>query len=142
MPLYEYECESCGETRDQRRSFAERSAPLACSWCGRPMAPLFTPNNQIHIPVHFKSVRQGGAEGNYSWSDFHGDTSEKDLAKIKEINGRPVEIFPTREFMSMAGTGKRTSEQRIEAREKDIEAGLTVALHKARESVGPAPPEE
>lgn len=141
MPLYEYQCGTCDGRIERRRFFADREAPFLCE-CGGQMAPQFSPNGQIHIPIHFKSVRQGGAEGGYSWSDFHGDTTEKDLAHIKELNGRPVEIVKTEEYLSMAGTGHRTREQKRQAREKEIETGLTTAFAKARAAVGPAPPED
>jgi putative FmdB family regulatory protein len=34
MPLYEYECEECGEVFSELRSSAEREAPIVCPRCG------------------------------------------------------------------------------------------------------------
>lgn len=127
MPLYEYECEECGARRDVRRQFSERTSPMGCPEDGRPMHPVFTPNGNIHIPVHFKAVRTGGEEGGYSWSDFH-EHSEKELAQIKELNGQQVEIVPTRELMSQSGIGSKKTEAQKAA---ELDAPLTKAFERA-----------
>jgi hypothetical protein len=33
MPIYEYECTSCGKVFDQRRAVDDRDAPQACPAC-------------------------------------------------------------------------------------------------------------
>lgn len=99
-------------------------APATCS-CGQVAERLFTPTQNVHIPTHFKAVRANGAEGGYSWSDFHA-RSERELAHVKELNGRPVEIVPAREAAS------RSSYMSPEkAREKEISDSVDRAYKRA-----------
>jgi len=34
MPLYEYQCEECGEVSEGRAKIADRLIPIVCSHCG------------------------------------------------------------------------------------------------------------
>lgn len=100
MPRYEFGCD-CGAVETIRRSVEAMDDPLSCA-CGRLMARRFTPTSAIHIPIAFQQVREGGAPGGgqYSWSDFH-DCTERELAHLKDANGREIHVEPTNRARSM-----------------------------------------
>lgn len=80
MPTYEYRCPKCGKDMSVRRMFSEFEEPTWCLDCGTQVERLFSPNSNIHIPVHFQSKY-----GYVGWSDIHGDETERDLAKDDRI---------------------------------------------------------
>lgn len=87
MPKYEYVCPKCSTVSTLRRLIDEMDDPADCLACGQPMARRFTPNNNILIPLSFKTVLTGGVGvggGQLSWSDFH-DCSEKELARMPNV---------------------------------------------------------
>lgn len=105
------------------------------------MLRQFTPNGNIVVPTHFRAVREGGVEGGYSWSDFHGDRTEKELARLKETpDGRKVEVVPYRELMSQSGAGTGRTPPAV--RQEQIGRELSTAFSKARQKVGPPPSED
>lgn len=81
MPTYEYTCPRCGKDMAVRRLFSEMEEPTNCLDCGAQVARKFSPNGNIHIPIHFRQWQSNGVPGGggLSWSDFH-DVSEKELA--------------------------------------------------------------
>lgn len=99
-------------------------APAQCLLCGGELERAFSPNSNIWVPLHFRSVRTGGVEGNTSWSDFHDET-EKELARMKtDANGNRIEVVRADEWASQAGVGsKKTVAQK--------EAEVAPALEKA-----------
>lgn len=84
MPTYEYGCVRCGHRMSLRRLFSEMDAPAACLMCGADTERQFSPNGRIFVPIHFKQWRNAGAGapggGQYGFSDFHGDATERELA--------------------------------------------------------------
>lgn len=103
MPRYDYRCTHCGSTVTLRRPVSEFDDPVECLMDGATMDFQFSASAAIHIPGSFKAVKRDGSEGGgqLSWSDFHSH-SERELAHIKELDGRPVEIVPTQEYLSRA----------------------------------------
>lgn len=88
MPTYEFACPRCSKRMSLRRLFSEMDDPAECLDCGTPVTRVFSPNGNIHTPVHFKAVLTGGKDvggGQLSWSDFHGDATEKDLAHDSRV---------------------------------------------------------
>lgn len=121
MPLYEFKCQTCRGVVVHRRPFGAMNEP-GPPCCGAPTERLFSITDQIHIPTAFKSVRRGGAEGGYSWSDFH-DVSEREMAKD------PTAI-PYNELMSkpdIDGSMRRKKE-----RDRLIEESFRDALAEVR----------
>lgn len=82
MPTYEYRCPRCHKEMSVRRPFTEMEEPTRCLDCGTQVDRILSNNPNIFIPIHMRSVLTGGAPGGggLSWSDFHGDTTEKQLA--------------------------------------------------------------
>lgn len=81
---YVYECPKCSTRMSLRRPVSEMDDPVDCLHCGQPMGLVFTPTANIHIPIHFRQWRNAGAGapggGQYGFSDFHGDATERELA--------------------------------------------------------------
>ena len=50
MPIYDFVCEECGPF-EQRRSFAEACAPMACPSCGRESRRVFSMPNTKSMPA-------------------------------------------------------------------------------------------
>lgn len=65
MPLYDYNCETCGPFR-QFRSISDRAAPIACEHCGAsverlltaPQLNLMSSNNRIAETRNEKSAHE------------------------------------------------------------------------------------
>lgn len=131
MPFYEYRCSHCQTVSTIRRSIQEMDLPAACVSDGATLERVFSPTRNIHVPIAFRAVGKGGTEGGNSWSDIHAHT-EKELAHIKEIDGRPVEIVPTAEYMSMAGAGGN-GKPTVESQEAKVGPVLDKAFKKAWE---------
>jgi putative FmdB family regulatory protein len=86
MPRYEYRCPKCTAVTTLRRPIDEMDDPAECLSDGAPLARQFSPNANILIPISFRQVLTGGAEGGggLSWSDFH-DVSERELARMPNV---------------------------------------------------------
>lgn len=88
MPHYEYQCAD-GHVTTLRRPFEGRGLRASCGDCGRPAGVIFSPTNNLHVPISFRQVLADGSPGGgqYSWSDFH-DVSERELARNPNIEPR------------------------------------------------------
>lgn len=85
MPRYEYECSNCGTVEVHRAAIEQMNDP-GPAHCGIPTTRKFSPTSNIFISQAFAS--------GLSWSDFHGDLTERDLAKtdyepINRLRSRP-----------------------------------------------------
>lgn len=99
MPTYVYRCPKCTKRMDLSRRFDEMDDPAECLDCGTAVERVFAPPTDIFVPVHMKSVLTGGKAnggGGLSWSDFHGDSTEKDLASDPRV-------VPAAQHRSQAG---------------------------------------
>lgn len=105
MPSYEFRCTHCGTRSTLRRLLSEWDEPVKSLCCGADMERQFSPTQNIHVPLHFRQVLAGGAEGpgQLSWSDFH-EESERELAKNPNIEKAET-------WFSQSGTGRKTDEQ-------------------------------
>lgn len=92
MPTYDYAC-SCGAHESRRRLFSEREEPLPCE-CGGNMAPQFTPNGNSFVPMRHTSLN------GITWSDVHGDVTEKELAKDPNVEKYDY-------YASQSGNGRK-----------------------------------
>lgn len=55
MPLYDYQCDNCGHTEEQRRDFEFRDGAEPCSACSQGWLDfVFTPTKNFLIPARFK----------------------------------------------------------------------------------------
>lgn len=84
MPTYVYLCPKCGKEMAVKRLFSQFEDPTQCLDCGAQVTRQFTPPpaENLHIPLHMQAKHGGGL----SWSDFYGDTTEKELAKDPHVN--------------------------------------------------------
>lgn len=82
MPLYEFECETCGTRTEVLQRF-EDPPPAACAACGGPLKKLFSAP-----AVHFKGsgwyVTDYAGKGARPASEPGGDSGKKDAAKSSE----------------------------------------------------------
>ncbi len=103
MARYDYRCAKCLTVSTLRRLIGEMDDPADCLNCGSPLARLFTPTTNIHIPIAFRQVLTGGdaGGGGLSWSDFH-DKSEREMAKDPNA-------MSWREAMSKPGMGSKST---------------------------------
>lgn len=101
MPLYEFRCRHCQGYATLRRTFAEMDDPALSLCCGAPLDRQFSANGNIIIPIHMRQFLTGGdpGGGSLSWSDFHGDETERDLARNEFT-------VPANEARSMSRFGK------------------------------------
>jgi putative FmdB family regulatory protein len=58
MPLYEYSCPKCGETREVLVRSSETAEQPVCPECALPMAKEWAP-----VAAHVKSAAGGGCSG-------------------------------------------------------------------------------
>ncbi len=79
MPRYDFECSACGTHTAAYRPFSERERSEPCPSCGESAEVVFTPNGNVWIPSYHT------AQHGVSWSQVHGDRTEKDLAKVEGV---------------------------------------------------------
>lgn len=56
MPIYEYDCQDCGERREEVRPMARREEPAVCA-CGGEAQVIFTPTPFVYTAAHFRLPR-------------------------------------------------------------------------------------
>ncbi len=102
LPTYQFRCTHCGQVASLRRLISEFDDPIDSLCCGAKMERQFSPNVNILVPLHFRQVLTGGAEGpgQLSWSDFHEET-ERELARNPNIEKAET-------WFSQSGSGRKT----------------------------------
>lgn len=120
MPRYEFRCPKCSEETILKRSFAAMDDAVDCLHCGTAMERLFSLTNNLHIPLHFRMLRTGGAPagGRITFEDIHGVSSERELARTMP------DLEPYNRVMSRPGVGS--------AKEYDREPAIAEAVKEAR----------
>src|SRR5882724_7141605 len=68
MPIYTYQCESCGLTQDIRVSVKARDRVWSCG-CGGEARRVFTPTANIFVHDHFRVLQSDllPEKGNKAW---------------------------------------------------------------------------
>lgn len=98
MPLYEFKCSRCSNRSTLRRPISAMDDAATCRLeCAGSLERQFSPNGNIHIPIHFKQWQSNGVPGGGQlvWSDIHEET-ERELAKAGGIE-------PTNRARSQSG---------------------------------------
>lgn len=118
MPRYDYRCPHCSGVTTLRRSIDEMDAPAESLCCGAAMERVFTPTNNLFVPIAFQAKY-----GATTWSDVH-DVTERQLAHVEGVE-------PMNRAMSQPGAGLSGQSIR-EKRAEEVGARVDAAYKEAR----------